>query len=83
MLDLRSWEERIKDTIPKTTKNPKLVPYSSDELKDADYKLISDEGETILGVFEEGKYEDGLGTKYMIRYWSGYCWECWDLLPRF
>lgn len=79
----RTWEERILDTVPKTIKNPKLIPYSSDDLEDADYKLITEEDETILGVFEEGMYEDGIGRILMIRYWSGYCWERWDLLPRF
>ncbi|MNW54862.1 hypothetical protein D3C74_324850 [compost metagenome] len=79
----RSWEEKIKDTIPDTMPDARLEAYCSTQLPEAEFKLISSKGEMILGVFEKDRYPDGVDRMYVIKCWSGQCWEFWDMLPRF
>lgn len=79
---MRTFRDRILDLIP-SSMNTKLIPFSCEEIPGAEFKLITSQEELIFGIFNGGPSEIPFIDQYIIRYWSGYCWEYWAPLPLF
>lgn len=81
-MGVRTWPQRAMDTMPYPEKVEISDIDGDPEKPDADLFVTDMQTGEKLFLKVEKSFYDGEPIK-ILRYWSGICWEYWDLFPEF